>query len=346
MKRVHESLAPRRPTALERMTQRVSTEPDDRFWPLPDPVGPWPYRRALTDVIGETDPGRPLRFHCVGDTGGYRDPEPQRRVAAAMEAELQGDDPARFFFHLGDVVYPHGESEHYRGQFHHAYAGYGAPIFAVPGNHDAENPRLEGELALAPWSAHFCSTTAPLHEAGHPFRPAPAQPHVHWTLVHDLVRIVGLWANHPEGGQFAAEQLDWFVHELADTPDDTGPDRRPASAGLLRRHHPRLEPRARRPARRLRDPRRPLPRRGLLRPRPRLPAFHPLARRPRDPAHRRRRRWLPGSAPARRRRRAAAGELSRRSGRHARPLRGQRPRVHDRDRAAGAGRGRLHDRRA
>ena len=60
-----------------------------------------------------------------------------------------------------------------------------------------------------------------MHEAGHPFRPAPAQPHVHWTLVHDLVRIVGLWANHPEGGQFAPEQLDWFVHELADTPDDT-----------------------------------------------------------------------------------------------------------------------------
>ena len=91
----------------------------------------------------------------------------------------------------------------------------------MPGNHDAENPRLEGELALAPWSAHFCSATTPLHEAGHPFRPAAAQPHVFWTLVDDRVRIVGLWANHPEGGQFAPEQLDWFVHELADTPDDT-----------------------------------------------------------------------------------------------------------------------------
>jgi hypothetical protein len=220
MGNLHESLARRRPTALQRMTQRRSLQPGAGFLALPEPVGPWPYRLALADVIGETDPDRPLRFHCVGDTGGYRDPEPQRRVVAAMANELSGEDAARFFFHLGDVVYPHGEAEHYRAQFAHAYAPYTAPIFAVAGNHDAENPRLEGELALAPWSAHFCSATTPLHEAGHAFRPAAAQPHVFWTLVDDRVRIVGLWANNPEGGEFATDQLEWFEHELADTPPD------------------------------------------------------------------------------------------------------------------------------
>jgi 3',5'-cyclic AMP phosphodiesterase CpdA len=221
MKDVESNLARRRPTALERVTQRRPTIPDARFQQLPEPVGPWPYRKRLADVIGQLDPARPLRFHCVGDTGGHRDAGPQHRVAAAMAAELHEDDPARFFFHLGDVAYPHGEPEHYRAQFHHAYGNYTAPIFAVPGNHDAENPRLEGELALAPWCAHFCSDTPPLHEAGAAFRPAAGQPHVHWTLIEDRVRIVGLWANHPEGGQFAPDQLEWLIHELADTPPDT-----------------------------------------------------------------------------------------------------------------------------
>ncbi len=211
--------APERPSALERMTQRRSTVPDAGFQPLPEPVGESPYRLALADVIGVTDPTRALRFHCVGDTGGWRDPGPQRAVAAAMAAELHDATPARFFYHLGDVVYPHGEADHYHAQFHAPYAGYTAPIFAVPGNHDAENS-MKGELALAPFRATFCSDAVPLHEAGATVRPAARQPHVHWTLVHDWVRIVGLWANVPEGGQFEADQLHWLVGELRDTPPD------------------------------------------------------------------------------------------------------------------------------
>jgi acid phosphatase type 7 len=208
-----------RPSALDRLLQRRSTVPDARFEPLPRPLGEPPYRLALADVIGSVP--TPFRFHCVGDTGGHIDPRPQRRVIAAMTAELEGPDPARFFYHLGDVVYPHGEAEHYRAQFELPYAGYTAPIFAVPGNHDSENGFLTGELALAPFSAHFCSDTVPLHEAREPARRAPRQPHVFWTLVHPRVRIVGLWANRPEGGQFAADQLDWFVGELRDTPPET-----------------------------------------------------------------------------------------------------------------------------
>ena len=209
--------APERPSARERMTQRRTTVPDAGFQPLPEPSGQPPYRLALADVIGTVD--GPLRFHCVGDTGGWRDPGPQRAVAAAMAAELHEAMPARFFYHLGDVVYPHGEEAHYRPQFHAAYSGYSAPIFAVPGNHDAENS-LKGELALAPFLRTFCSDGVALHEAGEPARPASRQPHVHWTLVHDWVRIVGLWANVPEGGQLAADQLRWLTGELSDTPPD------------------------------------------------------------------------------------------------------------------------------
>lgn len=213
-------IAPLTPSAQERMAQRRATTPGPGFQPLPPPSGPPPYRRALADVIGELDPAAPLRFHCAGDTGGWRDPEPQRRVAAAMAAELTADPPARFFYNLGDVVYPHGEREHYHAQLDVAYRAYAAPIFAVPGNHDAESERLPGELALAPFRAHFCTDTPRLHEAGAAIRPPARQPHVHWTLVHDRVRIVGLWANVPEGGEFAPEQLDWFTGELRDTPPE------------------------------------------------------------------------------------------------------------------------------
>ena len=81
-----------------------------------------------------------LRFHCVGDTGGFHNPRPQRAVAAAMATELAGDEPARFFYHLGDVVYPHGERANYGAQFFEPYGDYEAPILAVAGNHDGDLP--------------------------------------------------------------------------------------------------------------------------------------------------------------------------------------------------------------
>jgi hypothetical protein len=209
-------------TALAQMTQRRSITPDESFVALPAPVGAPPYRRGLADVVGpagaeEIARAGVMRFHAVGDTGGHVDPRPQRRVATAMVRELADDVPARFFYHLGDVVYPHGEEAHYRAQFFTAYAGYTAPIFAVPGNHDAEAP----SMSLGGFLKTFCSVTPPLHDAGiAPLRPLPRQPHVYWTLVHDWVRIIGLYSNVPEGGQFAAEQLRWLIEELRAAPPD------------------------------------------------------------------------------------------------------------------------------
>jgi predicted phosphodiesterase len=202
------------------VTQRRSIVPDESFVALPEPVGAPPYRRLLADVIGpasaqEIARAGVMRFHAVGDTGGHIDPRPQRRVATAMVRELGDDVPARFFYHLGDVVYPHGEEAHYRSQFFAAYAGYTAPIFAVPGNHDAESP----QVSLGGFLKTFCSVTPPLHDAGTTLpRPLPRQPHVYWTLVHDWLRIIGLYSNVPEGGQFADEQLRWLIEELRAAP--------------------------------------------------------------------------------------------------------------------------------
>ncbi len=212
------------PSALDRVTQRRPLTPDARFQALPEPVGRVPYRRSLLDVLGsEAGPAimrdGALRFHCVGDTGGHVDPQPQRRVAAAMARELHDELPVRFFYHLGDVVYPHGEEANYRPQFFSAYADYAAPIFAVPGNHDAE-PGADA-YRLEPFVKTFCSDAPPLRDAAASrSRPLPGQPNVYWTLVHDWVWIVGLYANVPEGGQFAEDQLDWLVGELAAAPPD------------------------------------------------------------------------------------------------------------------------------
>lgn len=213
---------PTRKTALAQVTQRRPIVPDESFVALPQPVGPPPYRRLLADVIGpstaeEIARAGVMRFHAVGDTGGHVDPRPQRRVATAMVHELGEEIPARFFYHLGDVVYPHGEESNYGPQFFSAYADYAAPIFAVPGNHDAEAP----PVSLGGFLKTFCSVTPPLHDAGIPLpRPLPRQPHVYWTLVHGWLRIVGLYSNVPEGGQFTDEQLRWLIEELRAAPPD------------------------------------------------------------------------------------------------------------------------------
>jgi hypothetical protein len=41
---------------------------------------------------------------------------------------------------------------------------------------------------------------------------------VYWTLVHRWLWIIGLYSNVPEGGQFAADQLDWLAEELRAAP--------------------------------------------------------------------------------------------------------------------------------
>lgn len=214
--------APPRATALAQVTQRRPIVPDQSFVALPEPAGSPPYRRLLADVIGpevtdEIARAGAMRFHVVGDTGGHVDPRPQRRVATAMVSELAAAVPPRFFYHLGDVVYPHGEEPNYRPQFFSAYEDYTAPIFAVPGNHDAESPAP----SLSPFVKAFCSAAPPLHDAAVRMpRPLAHQPNVYWTLVHDWLRVVGVYSNVPEGGQFAEEQVRWLIDELRSAPAD------------------------------------------------------------------------------------------------------------------------------
>jgi hypothetical protein len=160
-----------------------------------------------------------LRFHCVGDTGGIQNPLPQEHVAAAMVAELQGSDPPRFFYHLGDVVYFYGAEGNYYPQFFEPYAGYGAPIFAIPGNHDGDLAPGTTASSLQAFVTHFCSPTPILTStAAEVQRAAMDQPNVYWTFLHDWITIIGLYTNVPEGGRLADDQLRWLTGELAAAP--------------------------------------------------------------------------------------------------------------------------------
>ena len=215
-----------RPTALTQVLKRRPIGPGPGFAPLPEPRRPAPYRHRLADVLdagalADIDRGETLRFHCVGDTGGWRDGHPQRDVATAMAGDLAGPERVHFFYHLGDVVYPHGEEAHYGAQFFAPYDAYAAPIFAVPGNHDAEAPAGEPKCSLVPFQRAFCSASPPLHDAAVRLRRPPAdQPHVHWTLVHDWVWVIGLYTNVPEDGEVDQAQLDWLTGELQAAPPD------------------------------------------------------------------------------------------------------------------------------
>jgi len=178
--------------------------------------------------VGAIERAGVLRFHCVGDTGGFENPIPQRAVAAAMGAELAGEDPVRFFYHLGDIVYQHGEEANYGAQFSGVYADYTAPILAIAGNHDGDPAPAADERALEGFVRHFCSPSG--RSAGSPTPRAPSQPNVYWTLEHDWVTIIGLYTNVPEGGLIGAGQLRWLVGELRAA--------RPGVTLILATHHP------------------------------------------------------------------------------------------------------------
>jgi hypothetical protein len=214
------------PAAADQVTRRRPVTPGDEYVPLPQPSGPPPYRLRLADVldpdrVAAIDRAGVVRFHCVGDTGGWRDGRPQRGVAEAMADELHGPSPVDFFYHLGDVVYPHGEQAGYRSQFFAPYAAYTAPIFAVPGNHDAELTPGSRAGTLAAFLKAFCADSLPPHDASLRLpRPIVPQPNVYWTLTHDWLWIVGLYTNVPEGGQLAADQLNWLAGELAAAPPE------------------------------------------------------------------------------------------------------------------------------
>jgi hypothetical protein len=217
---------------------RPSAHAHQPFRPLPPPTGAYPYHLSLADVLppNKINADR-LVFHMVGDTGGIKNPLPQRNVARQMESDFDGADshaqPA-FFYHLGDVVYFFGAAEEYFPQLYEPYEQYPAPIFAIPGNHDGDLSRrmeADGIPSLAAFVDNFCQRI-PHHtrDALDAMRSAMTEPNVYWTLDTPVATLIGLYTNVPEGGRLDDDQIAWLEQELAHAPKER--------ALLVAMHHP------------------------------------------------------------------------------------------------------------
>ncbi|GAC1503170.1 MAG: hypothetical protein NVS2B12_13780 [Ktedonobacteraceae bacterium] len=217
---------------------RPMARPTQVYRAAPLPVRAAPYHLALDAVLPPAQMERiraagRLVFHCVGDTGGVKSPEPQHIVVMHMERDFDDSDPTNhpaFFYNLGDVVYYYGEAQQYYAQFYEPMSHYPAPVFAIPGNHDGETFH-EDEPTLAAFVENF-ATLEPRRtkESGDSLRDTMTQPHVYWTLVAPFATFVGLYSNVPEGGVVEDEQVAWFESEMAAAPPD--------KALIVSVHHP------------------------------------------------------------------------------------------------------------
>jgi predicted phosphodiesterase len=198
----------------------AALDDQEKFKPLPEPAGPYPYHLAIEKVIPDL-PAEKIVFHMAGDTGGLVMPVYKHRVANEMikqcdEAIFMENRP-RFFFHLGDVVYNYGQEEEYYSQFFEPYRDYPYPIFAIAGNHDADlDPFDPGKRkSLEAFLKVFCAEkSAPIAFAGDSGRKSNIQPNVYWVLKTPLANIIALYSNVPRFGTITPEQKEWFVKEL------------------------------------------------------------------------------------------------------------------------------------
>lgn len=202
----------------------------DRFRPPPIAPERAPYHLDLAAVLPTRcdaikEAGR-MVFHVVGDTGGVNGTGAQVNVADHMSRQIHDSelpDQPSFLYHLGDVVYDHGEDTGYQDQFYYPYKDYPAPIFAIPGNHDGNT--IDPADTLAPFLKHFCSAEAyHAFEAGHSDRPTMIQPNCYWQFNTPLATIIGLYSNvsgeldNTDKGQ--TTQRDWLADQLKQAPTD------------------------------------------------------------------------------------------------------------------------------
>jgi acid phosphatase type 7 len=213
-------------------------QPDDtfKFQPLPEPTGTYPFHLSLIDVKPNFNPNK-IVFHMVGDTGSLRNTAFQHVVVREMVKQFEvtsEDDRPQFLYHLGDVVYNHGEADHYYEQFFSGYQHYPEPIFAIAGNHDSDvNPLVAPYKSLDAFMKVFCDTTSrPISFSNGGTRKSMTQPNVYWTLKCPLVNIIGLHSNVPKFGIVTPQQKEWLKEELKSANAE-----RPGKALIVCIHH-------------------------------------------------------------------------------------------------------------
>ena len=210
---------------------QLKANKNNSFQALPNPRGKPPYHLKLDKVLSSDqinsifDSGG-ISFHIVGNTGGREKKECQQIVKTAMEGDFKNEGniskkPA-FCYHLGDIVYRYGEGDEFCTQFYEPYAHYPAPIFAIPGNRDADvRPGSNKKSSLSAFVDNFCAESIEVtQDACDINRPAMIQPNVYWTLEAPFLTIIGLYSNIPDSGYFDNEQIDWFKKELSNASNE------------------------------------------------------------------------------------------------------------------------------
>jgi len=170
-------------------------------------------RRAWMAALGVADPriertdlGERVSFVVAGDTG---EGDLSQYVTAPLLDRLSA--PTDFMVIASDVIYPAGGAASYECNFYDVYAGYGKPIYAVPGNHDWYD-------GLTGFMFHLCGVeNAPAGPGGSLLRrllwrrpprlgeaerarlralrdgrPATGQPAPYWLLDTGLLQLVGI----------------------------------------------------------------------------------------------------------------------------------------------------------
>jgi hypothetical protein len=241
---------PRQPGAslAQRAAPRIT-----KFEPIPAPFAQGrngPFRMDLGEILTAeeireiTDAGS-VSFHCVGDTGGVKNPEPQKLVERGLEQSLHTGNIApslrgasmapSFCYHLGDVVYYNGEVTEYFAQFYDPYEHYPLPIVAIPGNHDGEPIDAEA-ISLQGFYQNFLALKAAdgkptyTNESRDSGRPAMTLPFFYWTLTTPFATFIGLYSNVPEHGRLDDQQRAWFQSEMKAAD--------PKKALIVAVHHP------------------------------------------------------------------------------------------------------------
>ncbi|QNL49402.1 metallophosphoesterase [Olivibacter sp. SDN3] len=224
-----------KPLFLKEVPQDVS-----HFLEAPTPSGSYPYELDISQVTGNVQAiDSRMLFHMVGDTGSLRHSDFQQLVANELALQInngseKGAVPS-FLFHLGDVVYNHGEVQEYPRQFFVPYEIYPAPIFALAGNHDADiNPITERPYeSLYAFRKVFCDTKPrEIAFSGGSTRKSMIQPHVFWVLKTPLANFIALYSNIPKFGYIPEEQKSWFIDRLKEANKE-----RPNKALIVCLHH-------------------------------------------------------------------------------------------------------------
>jgi hypothetical protein len=184
-----------------------------------------------------------IKFHTVGDTGGVHSPEFQFAVADAMADDVSNG--VSFWYHLGDVVYYFGQDQYYFEQFYDPYRNYNAPIFAIPGNHDAVLFSGETAKSLDAFIGNFCTATpARNKDSQGAVRTTMDQPGVYFVLNAPFVKFIGLYSNTSEGategvlagGKVGNSQLDFLSQQLAAAKAERAKGQ--GRALIIATHHP------------------------------------------------------------------------------------------------------------